>query len=727
MNNTEEIPRHKYEELHFFLGDNPDNFRNVSEFMKATEKAALIRASLFEYLKECERNSSFVSNDNSLDKAYELYKNLDDLMILNKLTVKTTRLRFQHGFQIAEYDDAVLDYAMTSDIVRPGDENYHNRSLAGERAFLYNCFKAIFSGQLNSVYKELFYYYLIVKSRVQSEFVQSNKRYGFDNFARYTHRKLSLVPQSLQLIYRKEMVIQTLACSKHELHLKNLEIRVTPDNKTGKNIKWLSDIATWFNRYESITGSGSGYYYCWLRDTRQALSDPQDNSNSLVEWMLRSENQFNRLPNDFISVVYHFIKEVDKFDPKTGNYQSFPCRHYKLRNKIEVQAYALQQSLEYDNNRNQIRGIDAASSEVTCRPEVFASAFRFLSKLRFTFHSRIYDFSNSQRSDTLSRTFHAGEDFHDLCSGLRAMDEAVLFLGLKENDRIGHGMALGLSPVEYYTKNGGHISLPTQEMFDNIVWLICRSRELNVIIPPMVREILENKFHELLSNLTAKLVTNSDNSSSDNDIIHKSDIASFPIRDFYDAWQLRGDNPLLYMNVSALSTVPQDSPLDKYHTKNPEVLDYVRTPHARRIYNIYHYDRSFREAGKINTEFKADKNFMTFVTEIQTALLKQFEQKHIAIECCPTSNILISNFERYDNHPILHLSDVSGNYSAAKLSVSLNTDDQGVFQTDLMNEYALIASALERKTDENGERLYSSETIFEWLDRVREHSVNQMF
>ena len=62
-----------------------------------------------------------------------------------------------------------------------------------------------------------------------------------------------------------------------------------------------------------------------------------------------------------------------------------------------------------------------------------------------------------------------------------------------------------------------------------------------------------------------------------------------------------------------------------------------------------------------------------------------------------------------------------------QLSVSINTDDQGVFSTSLENEYALMAIALEKEKDENGDLKYNSSMIYEWLERVRLMGIGQSF
>jgi len=62
-----------------------------------------------------------------------------------------------------------------------------------------------------------------------------------------------------------------------------------------------------------------------------------------------------------------------------------------------------------------------------------------------------------------------------------------------------------------------------------------------------------------------------------------------------------------------------------------------------------------------------------------------------------------------------------------QLFVSINTDDQGVFDTCLENEFALMAIALEKAKDENGKPLYNQAMIYDWLDRVRQMGIEMSF
>ena len=114
-----------------------------------------------------------------------------------------------------------------------------------------------------------------------------------------------------------------------------------------------------------------------------------------------------------------------------------------------------------------VRGIDAASQEIGCRPEVFGQCFR-------TLHSHTcYRLTEKgyEKMPQLRATYHVGEDFLDLADGLRAIDEAILFLNLDCGDRLGHCLALGLDVQEWYQFKNNHISISKQDYLDNIVWL----------------------------------------------------------------------------------------------------------------------------------------------------------------------------------------------------------------------------------------------------------------
>ena len=124
---------------------------------------------------------------------------------------------------------------------------------------------------------------------------------------------------------------------------------------------------------------------------------------------------------------------------------------------------------------------------------------------------------------------------------------------------------------------------------------------------------------------------------------------------------------------------------------------------------------------------------MELVQEVQLKMQHEIKNKNIAIETNPTSNYLIGTFKRYSKHPITNFYNLGLEIDnelikkCPQLSVSINTDDQGIFSTSLENEYALMAIALEKERDKSGNLKYNSSMIYEWLERIRQMSMEQSF
>ena len=70
----------------------------------------------------------------------------------------------------------------------------------------------------------------------------------------------------------------------------------------------------------------------------------------------------------------------------------------------------------------------------------------------------------------LGITYHVGEVFHSIASGLRHVDEVIDYYGYQNGERIVHGTILGIS-IDNYVDNHRIISLPAIELLDNLLWL----------------------------------------------------------------------------------------------------------------------------------------------------------------------------------------------------------------------------------------------------------------
>jgi hypothetical protein len=363
--------------------------------------------------------------------------------------------------------------------------------------------------------------------------------------------------------------------------------------------------------------------------------------------------------------------------------------------------------------RGNVVGIDACSNEIGCRPEVFAQVFRYLS----AFHPKP-NFCGENSGNKMNASYHAGEDFLDIADGLRAIDEAILFCGLGRGNRLGHAIALGIDAEEYYKYKHKNVVMTKQDMLDNIAWIFGKSAELGLGLNQSFYSEYTDKFNKLFYDVYWRY-TERNNKAPD-------------ICDYYSAWKLRGDLPRIYFTGKYKKEIPLTQ-YDVYST-NPCVDENIRkTNIISMLYHFYHYDDAAKQKGAATLYFEVDQVYMNVVSEIQKRMRNRIAQAGIAIEANPSSNILIGTFNRYSKHPMLSFynkglaSNFGEENECPQLSVSINTDDQGVFDTLLENEYELMACALEKEINHDGTPKYKVDNVHSWIDNIRAMGIDQKF
>ena len=582
------------------------------------------------------------------------------------------------------------DYWLSKDL---DNQNLNgNEMLCGERMFLYECFRLIKIGDSNfRPLQDLFYTYLVIKSKFREEMIQVNNLVGFANFSTYQKRKTIFLEN--RDIYQRHIYRMAIHASISNQTIRSFEARISPQ-KTTQQIK------------ETICSIDAA-----------ALGKSQTTVDRYLAKQTKQE-----VPSFFY--VHHFIKEKDKARYKKdselllGNIQ---CRHHHLRKSIEKQAKAIAQLREGISNVNdRIAGIDAAASELHARPEVFAQAFRYLKYYR---NKGTFDRLKEFKLQEIKATFHAGEDFYDLVDGLRAIDEAIKFLNLSEGDRLGHALALGVDTRDYYTSKQLTIMIPKQWHLDNICWLISRIRKYNLHQFSTFASHLEWHFQTLYHEIFQDYEK------------HKEGKTQMTTELYYEAWKLRGDNPFIYQpdgerkDESYITFWEKSGENQKYPVKG--VIRYL--PKVNQLYYHYHFNPEVKKKGNEIKQFEITPEYIKLVEVVQKCFQQEISQKHLGIETNPSSNYLIGTFKRYDKHPLIRFfnlgleTDPEKIRNCPQLFVSINTDDQGVFNTYLENEYALMALALEKMKDDDGKPIYNSAMIYDWLDRIRRMGLEMSF
>lgn len=564
-------------------------------------------------------------------------------------------IRHQYGCHyVGKTGTEVPDYAI------PANQEGLLSVLTGERWFLYAMFRQAYdAGSQDSYYKLLFYLYLHIKTLFRNELIQTNPRIGFHNFSIYEQRKEYFIPEGS--VYEHLMNLLALGTFLNDHPEKRyMEYRLKPKNSTHDNFRKLHEMRTYL------------YFNPYGVDTKH--------------WQH--------------ALIYHFIKTEDK-----KIIHDLP-RHQPLRREVKLQAKAIcKLHQEQSELCDVVVGIDAANSEIYCRPEVFAQAFRYL-RSQSNLHTN---------RRPLGVTYHVGEDFYDMVSGLRAVSEVLRFLGFRANDRLGHALVLGTDVKTYYEKRHYEVRATKHELLDNAVWLYFQGQKIAGSEP--VCHFLYDYAHRHFLEIYQE--------------------AHFDINDYFDAWLLRGDAPEYYLqNHDALKPLSSYmfslDPWQRYALNDYKKATAAReNPQARYLYAMYHYNHHVREEGGLSTTFRLPCHiraaFVTLLEQVQQRLLTKIERLHIAIECNPTSNYKIGEMERYDEHPILKFYNfgIHTPYPHHEVSVSINTDDAGIFATSLEREYALMALALEKRQDEAFGN--TPRAVVEWLNNIRKMSVEQRF
>lgn len=365
-----------------------------------------------------------------------------------------------------------------------------------------------------------------------------------------------------------------------------------------------------------------------------------------------------------------------------------------------------------------VRGIDVAGNENLVRIEYFAPALRLLRDVFFNQNE-----SGSSYSP-IHLSLHAGEDFSDIASGLRHIDESVQFCNMKKGDRLGHALALGILP-ETWGSDKDCIILPLDEHIDNLIWTWKRSEQLGIQGFNEVRTVLSERVMILFFQLPW---------ISD----YKGELLSaLSTEDLYQEWKLRRNSYDYWLTLSLAgqtgqldeSSLVPDKDILNIEQHLPSILFNMRAKWLRSC-NVKNFERdkigltqrmpnvniSFSDAGAaVKCEVQINGWIKGFIEDeyhprnlallhaIQDLLYTEYCRMEIQIEVNPTSNVYIGDFKDYTDHPIFRwtlphnlaesLDGIAINEQAELILLTINTDDPGVMPTNLRLEFALIREA----------------------------------
>lgn len=452
----------------------------------------------------------------------------------------------------------------------------------------------------------VFHFYLLILGLSNRLLVQQTHQFGFEQFQKLTLNELR---ENGEKLYRNRFF---QLHGNDQRNICFLEGRFSPKDSEAKNAILINSINSgWKLLLDKIK-------------TELKLSDDE-------------------LPQ--LKLIAHLIKKKD--DKKSDD-----IRHKNLRYDVWKKAKIL--ALLKENNPTLMKdvvGIDAASSEFDAPPEVFSPSFRFLKRKGFKHF-----------------TYHAGEDFFHIISGLRAIYEAVEYNNLSCGDRIGHATASGISPEIWIRNVGEKLFIRQGDYLDDLLFTyhLIISKENNGLKEKI--PFLINRIEELSHKIYKKV---------------------YSVKTLEEAWLMRRFCPSMLFSDS------------KENARRLEVFDEQEweditnkianpiTDERVEVLRKYHCKKVREEYDKI-IEIKTEEFYSLSDLELlQLLVLELLHEKEIVIETLPTSNVRIGHHFNFDTYHLWNWLEWEKRGKAIP-PIVVGTDDTGIFATNIYNEYANI-------------------------------------
>ncbi len=520
-----------------------------------------------------------------------------------------------------------------------------------------------------------FMMYIRFKNEFISKRIQQNKIGGLDYFHTYYDNATNVffdkaIPEN---IIKRKMYRAIFEEQCRTGNMEILEIKISPRVISSSKVTLMSEKemqTKTLSQIKLIFGAYSDY----IENTVNRTQYPEK----------------LRFPK--LGIIYHFIKQndCDNFSGyncvKKDGSKKYDCLDYTTMRNLNIQFVKSLKSLfkTYPLLTDYIVGIDAASIENSAEPWVFAPIFREIRNNDFVIPTSL---SSGKRVPNIGLTYHVGEDFRHIISGLRHIDEVLTHFNYCSGDRLGHAIALGVDIDRLFSQNRV-VALPIIEHLENLLWMWGRCKASNIINAPQNLEFVIME--------TAKKIY------GDKEIENIS---------VYTLWQVYNDKFNLYNNCNG------DCDL-KVEIEKPDGIKWNRSTLL-----CSHYCPCFFEKYHKPVFVKISDEEIAFCKSLQNDLIAKVEELGIYVETNPSSNLAIGDIEDIYTHPILNL-----NCEGLRLDdrdtncvmTTINSDDPIVFSTCVENEisyiyYALLNAGVKR------------ERALVWIDKIRCHGISSSF
>ncbi|MCC5909349.1 MAG: hypothetical protein JJT76_02795 [Clostridiaceae bacterium] len=534
----------------------------------------------------------------------------------------------------------------------------------GENIFIFYCLEYMKNKKDDTMFAQLFFNYIRVRSNVFHTIVQGgNNIKGLDYFKIY----YANAKNSIRMVNDKIFWKTFLRTMFQDEFLKKLEVRISMNKNFRRN----------------------------LIDILAAYKEVIDEDYKKI-----GENEFPQF-----GIVIHLLKKEDR-DPSEKCWKMYNEQNENTIGELyfgELQEQYFEEIEQLISIRNEVPylsefllGIDAASGENDTPISVFAPIYE---KARDSKSQKMLSRSSDGKiikNKSLAFTFHAGEDFRHLLSGLRRIDEVIEHCKFHSGDRIGHGIALG-ADVRYWREMNPVVTLPRGEYLDNLLWVwgtYASEKNYN----PKVNIYLESHIYK-----------------------HASDIYEsmngINIHMLYEAYQKRFEK----FNVT---NIYKEIVLDENLCEHAEMFckqvdrKYTSIWNADKLKHTYHCKCYLEKVYEPIQVAVTDIDY-EMILQVQKTVHEKVAKQGIVVEVNPTSNTVIGEMDTLFKHHAYIINNI-GDIESNKIILNINSDDPTVFNTNISNEIAYLYYGLLHKK-------VSREDALTWIDKLRGYGMDTSF
>jgi hypothetical protein len=522
------------------------------------------------------------------------------------------------------------------------------------------------------LFTALFWQTVRMKVILYRHIVQRPMVKGLQWFTRHYERIGALVQP---LKGKKTRISSALKLDGQGKGLKALEVRIAPDNDSGDFRASVFDIT------QAIQS---------IQKSNEAHKGPDLPEIGLVVHFSKQRAQSKH--HQVSRQTHHW--QTTHADPSKNN------SHYRYShffNQKTQEALAYKQLLEQvPLSILLIRGIDMCTDEIGIPNWVMAliiqSAYDAGLEASRALHIQYPD----QHIPPPQQTMHVGEDFHHLMDGIRRMAEVIDYFPLHTGDRIGHGLALGLSPRRWAQQHPV-TWMPREIRIWDLVWELLQYRAQAE--SPFGGRI--EWIHQQLQSLSEPMFG-----------------AGVTVDDLCRLYQGLFQRAQLW-EVGFPNEAP--TPTIFIHTDIPEA-ERQRRVHLQRLYH-YLTSSSVFAAGAEIIEVHQTEQEIRALYAMQRWVRDKVRAKDITIEVNPSSNFLIADLHDLKHHSLWNLNPPDANVEedlGPAINICIGSDDPITFATNLPQEYELLYNVLTQRGT-------SREDARDWLRRLQETGLRSRF